>query len=118
MSIIIKIFFMISFIALNGCSGGSSDDKNTGTIKTGKFFNVSGLDYTTSSKLTGTLQEDSLFQYKEGDTIKFYKDDIVLGEIMAEKSITVYSFDNEITVIQALTAMDIDRESNNGYQIQ
>ncbi len=91
--------FMVSVIAfwlmvVVGCSnsGGSGGETPAGSSDlTGILIDsaVEGVDYTTSSGLTGTTDSSGTFIYREGDVVSFSLSGISLGQAQGASEVTV-----------------------------
>ena len=93
LSSLLKIIFTLIltvFIAI-GCSSSSSDTPAGDSNLTGTFIDsaVQGVDYTTSSGLTGTTDASGTFTYAKGDTVSFSLAGIDLGQAAGASEITV-----------------------------
>ena len=81
-----------AFVATSGGGGGSNNnDKNNSTIvvvNEGQFIDgpVEGLHYV-SGGLSGTTGRQGEFRYQQGQPVRFYIDDILLGEARRGKSV-------------------------------
>ena len=92
--------------------------------KTGKFANVSGLQYT-SGTLSGMTASDGEFSYLDGASISFNIGNVVLGSALGADIITplVLSFDeNDSTVyavnlLRFLSSLDADGDNGNGITL-
>ncbi len=72
------------------CGGGGGSDSSTSTTLTGQFVDapVAGLDYETSSGITGTTDSNGYFNYREGDIVTFKIGKIVLGDAKGNNVVT------------------------------
>ncbi len=82
---------LVSALVLAGCNGESSDSATTeststeastaSTTSTGSFIDaaVEGLEYESTSGLTGITDEHGQFKYKAGDKVEFRIGQLVLG---------------------------------------
>ena len=70
---------LVTASILLGCGGGPGD--TTTQTTTGYFIDapVEGIEYSTSSGITGTTGKNGEFEYKEGDTVTFKVGNIILG---------------------------------------
>jgi len=122
----VKAFFLylaVVLLVFSGCGGGG-DSSSDGTSKvdnktlsTGIFQDVSNLSYKTSSSIVGKTDQDGKFNYKDGDTIEFYYDNMVLGNIKAQESVDISNFKNPGLVAQTLHALDSDGDFENGISL-
>ncbi len=124
---------LVSFvICLSACEGnndnGSSGVRGSGSqlsgATTGKLMDasVSGVNYSTSSKMAGTTDEHGTYKYNHGDTVKFKLGSLVLGETKASAIVTPINLaDGRIPRLQnllvLLQALDSDSEPGNGISI-
>ncbi len=71
------------------CGGGGGGGTTTSTLQ-GQFVDapVAGLEYSTSSGITGVTDADGYFSYREGDTVTFKIGKITLGDAKADKVVT------------------------------
>ena len=71
------------------CGGGGGSNSTTSTLQ-GQFVDapVTGLEYSTSSGISGVTDENGYFSYKKGDTVTFKVGKIVLGDTKADKVVT------------------------------
>ena len=71
-------------------SGVGSSGKNLSGPATGKLMDaaVSGVNYSTSSKIIGTTDKDGIYKYNHGDTVKFKLGSLILGETKAAAIVT------------------------------
>jgi len=106
-------------LVLSAC-GSSIEDTNptdtSGNTRVGTFVDspVSGLEYITSSGLTGTTDVDGEFEYLDGDTVTFSIGPIILGSMVAQQKITpfdlagfilpesIFAFDDLLAEIAAI----------------
>ncbi|WP_456382048.1 hypothetical protein [Persephonella sp.] len=70
--------------------GGGGGDSSTSSILTGQFIDapVAGLDYKTSSGISGTTNSKGYFNYRKGDTVEFLIGGIILGDAKGDSVIT------------------------------
>lgn len=126
----LSVLAAASVFLLVACGGGSDSPAPTPTptpsptpaplAGTLSDVSVSGLDYTTSSGLSGTLAAGSGFEYRQGDTIKFSVGKMKLTEVTAAKKIALLSqaaadgsaFSDKtlypVSVVQLLQSADAD----------
>ena len=123
------IAFVIFLVACEGRDdNGSSSVRNSGIqlagATTGKLMDaaVSGVNYSTSSKMTGITDEHGTYKYNHGDTVEFKLGSLVLGETKASAIVTpinlagghIPRLQNLLVLLQAL---DSDSEPGNGISI-
>ena len=74
-------FFVVLFIfLLTACSSGGGGGGSNG-LRTGRFVDgpVSGLYYETATQ-AGQTDAQGTFEYRSGETVRFYVGDILIGE--------------------------------------
>jgi hypothetical protein len=108
----------------DGSSGTGSSGKQLSGPATGKLMDaaVSGVNYSTSSKTTGTTDENGIYKYNHGDTVKFKLGSLILGEVKATAIVTpinlaggsISRLQNLLVLLQSL---DSDSEPGNGISI-
>jgi hypothetical protein len=108
----------------DGSSGAGSSGKNLSGPATGKLMDaaVSGVNYSTSSKITGTTDKDGVYKYNHGDTVEFKLGSLILGEAKATAIVTpidlagdsISRLQNLLVLLQSL---DSDSEPGNGISI-
>jgi hypothetical protein len=108
----------------DGSSGAGSSGKNLSGPATGKLMDaaVSGVNYSTSSKITGTTDKDGVYKYNHGDTVEFKLGSLILGEAKAAAIVTpidlagdsISRLQNLLVLLQSL---DSDSEPGNGISI-
>ena len=114
---------LVSVMVFIGCGGGGSNgnplknNNSSNDVKEGKFTNVQGVYYKTSSGLEGTTDEEGGFEYHAGDDVSFYVGEAKLGTMNASTNINIFSFKNSILVSQILHSFDKDADSSNGYDL-
>ena len=108
----------------DGSSGVGSSGKKLSGPATGKLMDsaVSGVNYSTSSKITGTTDKDGVYKYNHGDTVEFKLGSLILGEAKATAIVTpidlagdsISRLQNLLVLLQSL---DSDSEPGNGISI-
>lgn len=108
----------------DGSSGAGSSGKQLSGPATGKLMDaaVSGVNYSTSSQKTGTTDENGIYKYNHGDTVKFKLGSLILGEVKATAIVTpinlaggsISRLQNLLVLLQSL---DSDSEPGNGISI-
>ncbi len=123
------IFFssVTAAILLTGCGGGSTTPTASSTPEnTGYFVDsaVAGLEYNTSSKVSGTTGELGDFKYNVGDKVTFKVGKVILGsvEMNANQELVtpehIAKDENATTrILQLLQSLDDDHNASNGIVI-
>lgn len=107
------------------CGGGGGGGTTTSTLQ-GQFVDapVAGLEYSTSSGITGVTDADGYFSYREGDTVTFKIGKMILGDAKGNDKVTpTVLYVDEITdpnllqqkvntVVALLLALDSDPNDN------
>jgi hypothetical protein len=109
---------------LVGCGSSSSSDDNTEAL-TGYFIDaaVKGVDYKTTSGLNGTTDRFGRFQYKNGDKVKLYIGNLLLGEVtpteegLVTPATLTNSDEKEVLLLRTLQSLDADGNVSNGITI-
>jgi hypothetical protein len=88
--------YTLSALILTLLLAGCSDDGNKGdpTLRTGQLFfsGIEGLTYQTAT-LSGAVNEDGSFTYREGETATFWLGDVLIAEgVPAKEYITSLEF--------------------------
>lgn len=137
-NILITTLIATTLISCGG-GGGSTYDSGgtTGTFATGVFLDspVEGLNYETSSGLSGTTNTDGTFSYKTGDSVTFKLHNITLGSgsasgVMFPKDMVSSLLNADLTdaereqslkqahkIAQLLQSLDDDGNADNGINI-
>jgi len=112
-----------ALLVLVGCGGGTS---GTGPLR-GVFVDaaVEGLDYTTTSGITGQTDANGLFYFDPGDTVTFKIGNLVLGSAKGASQITpvdivpggTVSDRRVVNMLILLQTLDEDGNLNNGIKI-
>jgi hypothetical protein len=109
---------------LVGCGSSSSSD-NTDAL-TGYFIDsaVKGVDYNSTSGLHGTTDKFGRFQYKNGDKVRLYIGNLLLGEVapteeglVTPKTLTAGDEAKETLLLRTLQTLDADGNTSNGITI-
>jgi hypothetical protein len=105
-------------------SGVGSSGKNLSGPATGKLMDaaVSGVNYSTSSKIIGTTDKDGIYKYNHGDTVKFKLGSLILGETKAAAIVTPINLAGDSisrlqNLLVLLQSLDSDSEPGNGISI-
>ncbi len=127
-----KLILLVSVICLAACGGnndnGSASVKNSSSKlsgpTTGRLMDapVSGVNYSTSSQITGVTDEHGTYKYIHGDTVEFKLGNLILGETKALAIVTpinlagksIQKLQNLLVLFQAL---DSDSDPGNGISI-
>jgi len=123
-------YTLISFCTsavLAGCGSSGSDDNSTpvSDAETGYFVDsaVAGVEFKTSSGITGTTDEYGRFEFKQGDTVEFSIGKLALGSatpssdgLVTPQDLTSDS-DTEVMILRLLQALDVDDDPTNGITI-
>lgn len=125
------LFILLLVTSFSGCGGGggggSVETSPTEPLLEGIFVDspVEGLDYETPTR-TGITDGEGTFLYHEGDMVRFYVGDIMLGEaigksIMTPIDLVVGATDINhpavINMARFLQTMDDDMNPENGITI-
>ncbi len=116
---------LVASAFLIGCGSSSDSSSTTTDTQTGYFIDspVAGLNYKTSSGVTGVTDGKGSFKYKEGEKVEFTIGKLKLGEaeptqegLVTPRELT----DNEESVkliLRVLQALDVDNNTSNGITI-
>lgn len=123
------MFMLFSTVIISGCGGGGGDGAvlSSESFMEGVFIDsaVEGLEYETATR-TGMTDENGTFMYQEGNTIRFYVGDVVLGEGPAKSVMTPIDLVDGATdethpavinMTRFLQTMDDDMNPENGIMI-
>ena len=83
---------MLVTLAISLAACGDNNDSSAGAGNSGKHLSgpatgklmdaaVSGVNYSTSSKITGITDKDGIYKYNHGDTVEFKLGSLVLGAV-------------------------------------
>jgi len=115
----------VTAIFLVGCGSSSSTDSSTDLL-TGYFIDsaVKGVDYKTTSGLSGTTDKFGRFKYKENDKVRLYIGNLLLGEVAPSEEglVTPATLTNgdeakETLLLRTLQSLDADGNVSNGITI-
>lgn len=88
-------------LLLIGCGGGgsSSNTPSSSSSNTGTFIDVptKNLKYVTPT-LSGYTDENGKYQYKDGEKVKFYLGDMLLGEVAGGEIVTPYTLAGDTNI--------------------
>ena len=108
---------LVTSAILIGCNGESSDSTAT---QTGTFVDapVSGLNYTTTSGLSGDTDSEGHFNYQVGDSVTFKVGSVELGSSVASDILTPlglanYDTNKSARIAYILQNLDTDGNSTN-----
>jgi len=121
---------LVTSALLSGCLSNGTDS----TANTGYFIDsqVIGVEYNTTSGLSGLTDGAGRFSYNDGDTVTFSLGKLILGEcqpatdglvtpktlVVGDESTPTTDQDNTITLmLQTLQSLDSDGDSSNGITI-
>ncbi len=116
--------FLAATVIFTGC--GSDNTTDTTELKTGYFIDaaVEGLDYETSSGEKGVTDQHGKFQYKHGDSVRFFIGKLDLGEaiplvdgLVTPQTLTNYDETKQMTILRLLQSLDEDNNPSNGITI-
>ncbi len=126
----ISVIVALLILFLAACDSGGGSDGGSSTLGKGVFVDspVSGLNYQTETQ-AGITGENGVFQYREGENIRFSIGDVVLGEAPAEALMTpLHLVDEPIgevgvehpvvtNMARLLQSLDADANPENGIMI-
>ena len=130
-SLLFSSLLLAGGIVISSCLDGSSSSTTTDTILTGTFVDapVDGLEYTTSSGLSGVTSNGGKFSFRDGDTVTFKVGNVTLGDVQLNSQKTIINpldlFQNATGVndpkvlitIRLLQSLDSDGNPTNGITI-
>ena len=114
---------------LVGCGSSSSSETpatSTPETSTGYFIDsaVANVEYNTTSGVSGTTDKFGRFQYKEGDQVKLYIGNLLLGEaspteegLVTPKALSNSDAEKEALLLRLLQSLDADNNASNGIII-
>ena len=114
----------VIFLILTACGGGGGGGTPTDTtIKSGVFLDsaVQGLKYV-SDTLTGITDANGTFKYREGEVVKFYINDALIGTSIGKATVTPIDFVRQpsasnpemVNPLRILQTLDQDGDPSNG----
>ncbi len=114
---------LLGGLILGGCA--SSSDEASETTLSGYFIDaaVAGVEYNTSSGITGITDTLGRFQYKNGDTVTLHIGNLILGDAVPQLNGLVtpleLSSDENVTalMLRTLQALDSDDNLSNGIEV-
>ncbi len=116
---------LVASAFLISCGSSSNSSSTTTDTQIGYFIDspIVGLDYKTSSGITGITDNRGGFKYKEGETVEFSIGKLKIGEaeptqdgLVSPRELT----DNEtseLLLLRTLQALDSDNNTSNGIVI-
>jgi len=118
------VAFAMGLIACNGGNEFLGGGKSATGPTTGKLIDagVSGVAYSTSSKMAGITDENGIYKYNHGDMVEFKLGSLILGKVKATAIVTPIDLaggsstrlQNMLVLIQSL---DSDNDPGNGISI-
>jgi len=122
------LLFIIAFLTLLACGGGGGGGgSNTSTVIQGQFIDsiVSGLRYETATT-SGFTDSQGKFNYRNGETIRFFIGDVFIGEASGQAIITPVELVSTAidekniqvqNIVMFLQSIDDDGDESNGINI-
>ncbi|MDH5572524.1 MAG: hypothetical protein OEY89_12215, partial [Gammaproteobacteria bacterium] len=124
--LVLIVSLTLSLTACGGDGGGTTTNDTTSDILTGVFIDspVQDLKYVTDT-LTGKTDANGTFQYREGEVIKFYIGDALIGRAMGAAILTPINFISIPTIdspeiinaLRVLQTLDTDSDPSNGITL-
>ena len=127
-----RLMLVTFAISLAAC-GDNDNDGSAGVGNSGKHLSgpaigklmdaaVSGVNYSTSSKITGITDKDGIYKYNHGDTVEFKLGSLVLGKTEATAIVTPINLAGDSiprlqNLLVLLQSLDSDSEPENGISI-
>ncbi len=136
----------VTLMLLAGCGGGGGSESAVSTDTTSNTSTavlidgiVTGARYDAGEGITGITDEDGVFRYVEGKPVKFYVDNIFIGEgypvdkpanVVAKRDKIITPFElagvpiNDVNnsdvlkVVRFLMAVDSDYNASNGMDVE
>ena len=120
------VFLFLSSIVLIACGGGGDGDSEPDVVQ-GQFIDsiVIGLRYSTPTT-SGLTNDQGRFNYRAGETVRFYVGDVFIGEAKGQAVITPVELvsgavdennDQVINIAIFLQSIDDDGREANGIRI-
>lgn len=120
------VFLFLSSIVLIACGGGGDGDSEPDVVQ-GQFIDsiVIGLRYSTPTT-SGLTNDQGRFNYRAGETVRFYVGDVFIGEAKGQAVITPVELvsgavdennDQVINIAIFLQSIDDDGNEANGIRI-
>ena len=119
------LLFIIAFLTLLACGGGGGS--NSLAVIQGQFIDsiVSGLRYETTTT-SGFTDSQGKFNYRNGETVRFFVGDVFIGEASGQAIITPVELVNTAidekniqvqNIVMFLQSIDDDGDESNGINI-
>ncbi len=96
-----KNYLISLLLLLAACSGGNSNRGNDGSdpsVLTGQLIDsaVSGIRFETDTR-SGVTDSDGHFQYLDGEMVRFYLGDLLLGDAISTPVVTLFDLVDGVT---------------------
>ncbi|MEE8618246.1 MAG: adhesin [Nitrosomonadaceae bacterium] len=122
---LISVALAMGLVACSGGNGSSSGGGKPATgPTTGKLTNaaVSGVAYSTSSKMAGITDDRGIYNYNHGDTVEFKLGSLILGKVKAAAIVTPIDLAGDSNtrlqnLLVLLQSLDSDNDPGNGISI-
>ncbi|MCH6585056.1 MAG: adhesin [Proteobacteria bacterium] len=122
---LISVTLAMGLVACSGGNGSSSGGGKPATgPTTGKLTNaaVSGVAYSTSSKMAGITDDRGIYNYNHGDTVEFKLGSLILGKVKAAAIVTPIDLAGDSNtrlqnLLVLLQSLDSDNDPGNGISI-
>lgn len=122
---VVPIVFAITLVACDGDGEFSRKGKPSATGQTTGILTdaaVSGVAYSTSSKMTGITDEGGVYKYNHGDMVEFKLGSLVLGKVKAAALVTPIDLAGDSgtrlqNLLVLLQSLDSDNDPENGISI-
>ncbi|MEE8254543.1 MAG: adhesin [Nitrosomonadaceae bacterium] len=122
---LISVALAMCLVACSGGNGSSSGGGKPATgPTTGKLTNaaVSGVAYSTSSKMAGITDDRGIYNYNHGDTVEFKLGSLILGKVKAAAIVTPIDLAGDSNtrlqnLLVLLQSLDSDNDPGNGISI-
>ncbi len=117
-----RCLIILSVLLLSACGGDNGNNDDVHTSKTGYFRDsaVKGLNYITNSQ-NGITDKLGRYQYKIGEEITFYLNNMVLGSAIASKTLYPHNiatdYEHSIKIAQLLQTLNFNDNLNNGIDV-
>ena len=118
------VAFAMGLVACNGGNESSGGGKPATGPTTGKLTDtaVSGVAYSTSSKMAGITDENGIYKYNQGDMVEFKLGSLILGKVKATAIVTPVDLARDSNtrlqnLLVLLQSLDMDNDLGNGISI-
>ena len=118
------VAFAMGLVACNGGNESSGGGKPATGPTTGKLIDtaVSGVAYSTSSKIAGITDDGGIYNYNHGDTVEFKLGSLILGKVKATAIVTPVDLAGDSNtrlqnLLVLLQSLDSDNDLGNGISI-